>query len=275
MTTRGLLTRILVSWLYLIAVYAVLGMLITSPAAPPENAAPWFLASNVLVATVLCFLAVRSDWRGMRLAAALSGIPFVITLTNYLEGMFFLTNVEIDWATESLRVVLVGILMLPLWALLFPKSGPSSSDVRLSAGAVKERPWRLVLAHLAFATLYFTAGVMVFPFVRDFYATQTLPPRGVLLMLQLLVRGPIFVGVCLVMTRMLGLPRLAGAVTVGAAFATLNGIAPLIIPSSVFPDAVRWAHLVEVTVSSLVFGALVAWLWGKPNRVRQLAATAA
>ena len=73
MTTRQVMTRILVSWLYLIVVHAVLGMLITSPGAPPGNAGPWFLLSTLLVTTTLCVLASRSEWRGMRLAAALAG----------------------------------------------------------------------------------------------------------------------------------------------------------------------------------------------------------
>ena len=275
MTTRQVMTRILVSSLYLIAVHAVLGMLITSPGAPPENAGPWFLLSTLLVTTTLCVLASRSDWRGMRLAAALAAIPGVVMLTNYIEGMFFLTDVEIDWARESLRVGLVAILMLPLWALLFRESGVSRRDIGVAAGTVKERPWRFVLADLVFVALYFTAGVIVFPFVRDFYTTQTIPPTGTVVTLQLLLRGPIFVGVCVVMTRLLALPRSSGSVVVGAAFATLNGIAPLIIPSSVFPDAVRWAHLIEVTISSFIFGALVGWLWGRPNRAPQLATKAA
>ena len=207
----------------------------------------------------------------MRLAAALAGIPCVVMLTNYIEGVVFLTDVEIDWARESLRVGLVAIFMMPLWAVLFRGSGVSRRDIGLAAGTVKERPWRFVLADVAFVALYFMAGVIVFPFVRDFYTTQTIPPTGVVLTLQLLLRGPIFVGVCVVMTRMLALARSSGAVVVGAAFATLNGIAPLIIPSSVFPDAVRWAHLIEVTISSFLFGALVGWLWGRPNRVPELA----
>src|SRR5205809_5710869 len=52
-------------------------------------------------------------------------------------------------------------------------------------------------AMLAIRSWYFVAGTIIFPFVRDFYATQTLPPFGQLVILQLLVRGPILVGLCL------------------------------------------------------------------------------
>lgn len=62
---------------------------------------------------------------------------------------------------------------------------------------------------------------------------------------------------------MLGWPRLSGALAVGARFAFLSGVAPLIIPNPYFPDAVRWMHFYEVTHSNFVFGSLVAWLWGQ------------
>jgi hypothetical protein len=119
------------------------------------------------------------------------------------------------------------------------------------------------------------AGTIIFPYVRDFYATQTLPPLAEVLSVQLFIRGPILVATCLVMQRMLGLPRTAGAVTVGLMLATLNGVAPLIIPSGVFPDTVRWAHFYETTISNFVFGAFVAWLWGRPEAAAQMVSKAA
>ena len=64
---------------------------------------------------------------------------------------------------------------------------------------------------------------------------------------------------------MLGWPRLSGALPVGALFALLSRVAPLIIPNPYFPDAVRWMHFYEVASSNSVFGALVAWLSGQPR----------
>jgi hypothetical protein len=278
MKARALIPRVLATWLYLVAVYAVLSRLLptASPVPLPANAAPWFLFSNLLVALVLCLLAMRSDWRGVRLALAVAAIPAIIMLTNYLEGIVFLTGVTIDWLKEILRTCLVSVLTMPLWPLLFRKPGTTQANFRPLAGrSVQEKIWRFLLADLAYPVLYFVAGMLVFPFVRDFYATQTIPPVGVVFTLQLLVRGPIYLGVCLLMTRMLGLARLPGAIAVAAAFATLNGIAPLIIPTGIFPELVRWAHLIEVTTSNLVFGFIVAWLWGPRDRVTEMVRQAA
>ena len=276
MKTRKLATRVLVTWVSLVAVQAMLGMLVTSPTPVPENAGPWFVLSNLLIALVLCLLAMRSDWGGARLAVAVSSIPAIIMLTNYLEGIIFLTGVTIDWPNEVLRTCIVSVLTMPLWPWLFRKRGMVQSNFRPLAGReATARLWRFVLADLAYPVLYFMAGMFVFPFVRGFYATQTIPPVGLVFTLQLLVRGPIFLGVCLLMTRMLGLARLPGAAAVGAAFATLSGIAPLLIPSGVFPEPVRWAHFIEVTTSNFIFGLIVAWLWGPPNRVKQMVSQAA
>lgn len=111
--------------------------------------------------------------------------------------------------------------------------------------------------------LYFVAGSIIFPFVRDFYATQTLPSVGKIVALQLLVRGPIFIGVCLLLGRLIVLPRWAGAFAVGAVFAILSGIAPLLMPNPFFPDLVRWVHMAEVTSSNFLFAAGVRLLWGR------------
>lgn len=270
MRASALAVRISLTWISLFAIQVVLGILLP-PAAPlPNTAMPWLLLSNLLVATALGLLATRSDWRGLRLALAISGIAVVATLTNYLEGILFLTSSGIDWPREILRTCLLNAIAIPLWLLIFRKPAtPQSNYHPLSAKPIAERLWRFTVADLAYPVLYFVAGMIIFPYVRDFYATQTIPPVGEVFAMQLLVRGPIYVGICLLMTRMLGLSRVAGAIAVGLVFTTLNGIV-LIVPSGVFPDAVRWAHFYEVAVSNFAFGAFVAWLWGNPRPTAQL-----
>lgn len=71
--------------------------------------------------------------------------------------------------------------------------------------------------------------------------------------------------ICLLLVRMLGLSGRSGALAVGLVFATVNGIAPLLIPNGIFPDYVRWAHFCEVASSNFLFGAFVAWLWREPE----------
>ncbi len=151
--------------------------------------------------------------------------------------------------------------MAPLWMLIFyrPNDGTSCK------GALPPRSlggwlWRFLACDLSYLVLYLVAGMIVFPFVRDFYKTQHMPSLGQLVVLQLLVRGPLFVSLCVLLLRMVCLPRMAGALAVGVVFALLSGAVSLIVPNPFMPDAVRWAHFCEVTTSNCLFGAIAAWV---------------
>ena len=123
--------------------------------------------------------------------------------------------------------------------------------------------WRFALSDVLYLLLYFGAGVIIFPYVRDFYATQTVPPAKTIVGLQLLLRGPVFVAVCLLLMRMIGLSRWKGALVLGFVFTMLSGVVALLPPNPYFPDAVRWVHFGEVVSSNFVFGMLVGLIWGK------------
>jgi hypothetical protein len=57
---------------------------------PPAHAWPWLLLSNALVVSVLCIVALHSDWRGWRLGTSVAAIPTIIACVNAIEGTFFL-----------------------------------------------------------------------------------------------------------------------------------------------------------------------------------------
>jgi hypothetical protein len=259
--------KVLLTWVALMVAQMIAGLLVPAGFAVAANVLPGFLISNILVAGVLVFAAMRSDWRGWRLAAALSAIPLVINLANYIEGKLFLTSYGIRWGWVIGYPLVTAALTIPLWLLIFGKR-PGDSEVNYRPYQLRspgQRLWRFAISALAYACLYFIAGTIVIQYVGDFYATQTLPPTGMLFALQLFVRGPAYVVICLLLVRMLGLSRRTGALAVGLVFAIVNGIAPLLIPSGIFPDYVRWAHLYEVASSNFLFGAFVAWLWGEPE----------
>ena len=225
----------------------------------------WMFLTNAITVAALSILAFRTEWRGWRLGAALAAIPLAITVVNGIEGAIFLANLHIEWSRIFLQAGIAAVLSVPVWMLLFGKREATSQEhyhpIALKSGG--ERAWKFVVSDFSYIVLYFVAGTIIFPYVRAFYATQTLPAASTILALQLLLRGPVFVALCLMLVRMLGLPRLTGALTVGVVFTLLSGVAPLIMPNPYFPDSVRWVHFCEVTGSNFVFGAFVAWLWGE------------
>jgi hypothetical protein len=257
--------RVLLVWIVLVLVQIASGMIVQERSSAGDNAMPWFLLSNLLVAAVLCFLAIRSDWRGVRLALALSAIPLLVNLANDIDGIVFLTSSGIEWKKEIARLFLASALAVPFWMLIFAGRAerPKANYCPLKSRSPLERLWRFALCDIAYYVFYLLAGTTVWfasSQLRNFYATQTIPPAGKLLALQLFVRGPIYVGVCLLMARMTGLFGKLSAAALGVAFAALNGVA-LLVPNLVFPDAVRWAHFYEVASSSFLFGLFVAWMW--------------
>src|SRR5262249_6596710 len=249
----------------LVVTQIVAGTLVPARIASVANTLPWFLLSDMLVAMVLVFAATRSDWRGWRLGFAPAATPLVTRPANNNDGQLFLTSFWRRWTWVVGYPLVAAALAIPLWVLIFGRHQQYSETNYhpFQFRSPGERLWRFAASAAAYACLYFIAGMIVIPYVRDFYATQTLPPAGWLFALQLLVRGPVYVGICLLLVRMLGLPRRTGAWAVGLAFATINGVAPLLVPNGLFPDYVRWAHFCEVSSSNFVFGAFVAWLWGK------------
>jgi hypothetical protein len=120
-------------------------------------------------------------------------------------------------------------------------------------------PVRLVAATVCYAVLYLAAGMVVFPFVKDFYATKTLPPLSIILSLQL-IRGLLYVLYAWLWFRLA--PRHAGLV-LGLVYAVLGGIAPLLADNNPYmPQDVRFSHMWEVRVSKFLFGLIVGRLIG-------------
>lgn len=275
MKLSNTILRALLVFVAVCVIQAVAGMLIIAPASSPSSphAMQWMLLSNALVVAPLVLVAMRSEWRGWRLGAAMAAVPLAIAWVNSIEGVFFLTHTGINWPRLFAYFAVSAALIMPVWMLLFGKR-PEVSPQHYHPIASKsrgERIWKFVVSDFAYVFLYLTAGTIIFPYVKDYYATQHLPAMGTLVALQLSLRGPLFILLCLALVRMMGLPRLSGALAVAAVFTLLSGVAPLLMPNPFFPAAVRWVHLCEVTSSHFIFATLVAWLWGQPEKAQEQA----
>ena len=230
----------------------------------------WMVLTNGVTVLALIPTAIRSDWRWWRLGAAVAAIPAVIVFINGIEGAVFLKNAHIEWNRIFLSAAVGALLNVPVWMLLFGmrRDTPQQHFHPIASRTTGQRAWRLIACDFSYLVLYFICGTIIFPYVKDFYATQTLPAPGTIVALQLLLRGPVFVLLCLLMLRMLGMPRWTGALALGAIFTLLSGVAPLLMPNPYFPDSVRWVHMIEVTSSNFAFGVIVGWLWSEPKAVR-------
>ena len=271
------IARFLLAWIALLAAQMLAGLVIHTNAPTMPNVMPWLMLSNALVVAALGTAALRSEWTGWKLGLALFAIPVAIATVNLIEGVVFLTNSKIDWRGVFELTVVGYAIAAVLWTILFNRKLPSGSaeEWTFPERTPFQKLWRLVFCSGAYVFLYFLAGFIIFPYVRDFYATQHIPSFGQIVMLQFFLRGPVFVLVCMLLMRMFRLTWLSGALAVGFAFTLLSGVATLIIPNPFFPDAVRWVHFCEVTSSNFVFGCVVGSVWGRAPRVTHLAHAAA
>ena len=259
--------RILLGWLALALAQTVAGVLVRVPAPAIPHGMEWMLATDLLIVITLALLAAFSEWSGWKLAAALTAIPFAINFVNMVEGAVFLERSGIPWRSLLPMLCLTYVLVLPLWRYIFRGSTATTHFAPTRGKSFGGLAWRFLLSDFVYLFLYFGAGVVIWPYVKDFYSTQIVPSAGTIVSLQLVFRGPVFVIICLLMVRMIGFPRWKGALSVGLAFTVLSGVAPLLMPNPYFPDAVRWVHFGEVVTSNFVFGVTVGLIWGKPQTV--------
>ncbi len=267
MTFSKLVPPALLAFVAIAIIQVVAGRMVPMKPVPIPHFAIWMLLSLAVTVAALSAVAARAEWQGGRLGAAVSAIPLAIFSINLIEALVFLPNTQLEWGKISLYTLVAAVLGVPVWAFLFGRRTDASGDHYrpIRSQSRGELLWKFVLCDLLYVFLYFAVGAMIFPYVKDFYATQRLPSNGAIAALQFFVRGPLFILLALAITRMLGLPRLSGALAVGLVFTLLTGVATLLVPNPVFPDSVRWAHFCEVTSEQFVFGAVVAWLWGPPK----------
>lgn len=262
MTSRTL-SKIFFGWAALVVAQVLAGMVIPIHAPAPPHALAWLLTTDFLIAGAMGFIATKADSNGWMLAFLMAVVPLCIAIANIIEGSVFLKNSAVPWRSLLLYNCFAYGLVVPLWRYIFGTRRVSTARDNWSPSSAGTALWKFAVSDLLYIGLYFIAGTIIFPFVRDFYAGQTLPSGGKIIALQLLVRGPIFIGVCLLLARLVDSTRWRAAIVTGVAFALLSGVAPLLMPNPYFPDSVRWVHMAEVTCSNFLFGAGVNLLWSR------------
>lgn len=273
MNSLKIVARLAMAWVAFMVAQMAVGALIRPTTPPNPHPVLFMLVYDACIVLAIGAAALRSDWRDWKLAGALFVVSAGIGVANWIEGAWYLPNVGIDWrATLMYDIISLAVASL-LWLLVFRTAPVPESSVgsTLPDRSFSQKAWRFALCSACYVFLYYLAGMIIFPFVRDYYATQHLPSFGQIVAMQFLVRGPMFILVCLTLLRMFRLPHLSGAVAVGLAFTFISGVAALIMPNGIFPDNVRWAHFCEVTSSNFVFGFVVGWVWGHAQRVGHLA----
>jgi hypothetical protein len=248
------LSRAALAWLALGVLQALAGALLL-PGAPAPRGAGWLLLapSNALVVMVAMGLASRMAARGWRRILALFAILWGVHANLLIEAAFFPLGIP---RTVLPPLVLDSFLVtLAFVAIVDRLTGVSLAANETWPAGRGVGSWlaRVVACDLAYSIVYLGAGMLAWPFLRDFYASKALPGLGAILGVQAF-RGLVFTGLLALLTARVAGRRATVAILAGLTFSILGGIAPLILPNPYLPEAVRRVHLVEVGISNLLFG---------------------
>ena len=271
-----MITPVKIAWRIIavsIAAYAgklAIGGLVFSLAGPAmenvpefsETAVPLF-AGVLLTVAVLSYPTMLSRLQGMRLYLALFlamlGLNVILL---HVEGVLFLVmEPALVWAAVAMGV-LENALLAALMVLAFrdlKKTREQTADLPadLSAGG-----WagRIALASFLYVVLYFTAGLLIYPHVREFYETQQMPGGAWFIPYQFL-RGAGYVLFTLLLVRSISASRWQCSLSMGLMFPVLAGVAGLLAPNPFMPGEIRAWHILEIGWSNLVFGMIVGYLF--------------
>jgi hypothetical protein len=258
-------------WKVLVAVFVldiiiILGM----PFDLEKNLAnlSWLSLSNLLIILVLTYAIVRSAGFGWKLSAACFLLFFGIsTFNTNIEAVFFQLNIPRNEAVMGMvgggvmAIISSFFLVFILGKLKKPADG--SKPPAKPKTSLKGYLWKFPLGAFSYAICYIVAGILVFPYIREFYAQLSVPNPNQIILMQLLLRGPVYIIVCLPIIRMMKGGRWETALMVGLLLSILGGVAPLLIPDNPYmPGHIRLAHGIEIGISNFVFGAIIGYLFG-------------
>jgi hypothetical protein len=220
---------------------------------------PAVVLSNLLTATMLLVLARRMTAEPARRALILWVVWGGIQVDSFAELFLFdigIPRTQTAWLIVFSLVVAAVAATVVGWATR-PRAHPTPS------GALRGRPAWLALAPPLYIVCYFTAGMLVWPFIAAYYQSRPMPAPGAVVALQV-VRGLGFGAIVLLIVQACDGGRVERAAVAGLTLAVLGGVAPLVMPNPLMPVTIRMAHLLEVVPSIFTFGAVLAWALTRP-----------
>ncbi|MEZ4726954.1 MAG: hypothetical protein R3E79_07455 [Caldilineaceae bacterium] len=248
-----------------------------TPTLPPEMNADRALLTMVATSPllVLALYFVGRDLAGGWLArtgvlALLAWIAY--TLNNVIEAVFFSSYATVP-AFTLINFTPGVLLCAGVTAWLFPPRSSTAAFVGAWQAHFAQRTgrawiWRLLLAAVSFMPIYYGFGLLVVPFVGDYYQQGTFglaaPPLATLLAV-LLVRSILFLLACLpVVVAWQGAKWQLG-VSLGFALFVLVGLLYMLV-GNWLPPSMRLIHSLEILADSFVHAGVLVWLLGRPTR---------
>lgn len=267
-TSTGILLKILLVTAAVFAGETVIGGLVFGLMGPVwENSPPFsemvlpMLAGTLITVAVLVYPATYSTLRGWRLFLALFLALFGLNvfLLN-IEGALFLFITPEQLASIVLMSTLTNALLAALMVYAFGRGPTVAVPTGAKQHSVGKWGLRILLVAVCYMILYFTAGLLIIPFVKEFYETQHIPTGAWFIPFQVL-RGLGYVLFTLYLVRSISGSRWHCSLSMGLLFPVIAGVAGLLSPNGIMPDHVRYWHMLEIGWSNLAFGMIVGYVF--------------
>ncbi|HEU5068763.1 MAG TPA: hypothetical protein VFT61_11350 [Sphingomicrobium sp.] len=209
---------------------------------------------------VLWLVARSAAATGWALTAMLLLLGLVVgSANNLLEAVVYGVLSLRQALAAAVPAAIVFAILSPLAVLLAGRWKNGSE-----AEAIGVTPIKLLIVVAAYEVLYWTAGILVYPYIAHFYTTKTIPPVYEVASLQV-VRSLIFfaAGYPLMKSGLRSAPLVMGLV-----YGVVGGIAPLLPDNPYMPADIRFYHGIETSVSNFLFGLIVGYVFTRARPLR-------
>lgn len=233
---------------------------------PDLNHYAWRSFGILLIAIPIAIY-MRHTWlRKGQLICALWLILFVIGTFNILieAYIFNVTSLSetLQGMWQGMLSATVGVLAI---GLLLTKHLRTIDKPIQKQHSVFGFIWRILTGNVLYFLFYVIAGMILqasYPGLMDFYGDK-IPPISLIIQTNLFFRGFVFVAIAILIAQTTQLSKWRTGVLIGAFFAILGGIAPLLSPNELMPVGIRLAHGFEVGISNFLYGVVLGLLFAR------------
>ncbi|MCB0110725.1 MAG: hypothetical protein KDE53_32625, partial [Caldilineaceae bacterium] len=232
------------------------------------NATTLFLfAGSPLLVLAIYFVGQQVAGTWLARASALALLAWIAyVLNNVIEAVIFSSYVTSPWF-NLIAFTPAVLLCAGVTAWLFPTRPGAHTFIHPWRTHFAQRTrsawrWRLPLAAVSFMPIYYGFGLLVVPFVGDYYQQEAFglaqPPLATLLGV-LLLRSVLFAVACLPVIAMWQGTRLRLWLRLGFALFVMVGLLYM-LAATWLPPQMRFIHSLEILADSFAHAGVLVWL---------------